>query len=133
LAYGQVWCWGRNADGELANGTTQRSTGVPIFGQTVNALSIVSGGHHSCTANVDGSMSCWGDNAQGQAGIGSLTDPQVVATTKLSGVLSVTAGLDHTCAVVGAGTVWCWGLNDEGQLGLGPNVGSQSLPQQVTF
>jgi alpha-tubulin suppressor-like RCC1 family protein len=134
LAYGQVWCWGRNTDGELANGTTtQRSTGVPISGQTVNALSIVSGGHHSCTANVDGSMSCWGDNAQGQAGIGSLTDPQAVVTTKLSGVLSVTAGLDHTCAVVGAGTVWCWGLNDEGQLGLGPNVGSQSLPQQVTF
>jgi alpha-tubulin suppressor-like RCC1 family protein len=71
---------------------------------------------------------CWGDNAAGQLGDGSLrasATPVVVAG--LSQALHVSAGgmeqdgalIGHTCAVDTEFYVQCWGRNVEGQLGVG--------------
>jgi alpha-tubulin suppressor-like RCC1 family protein len=79
----------------------------------------------------------WGNNSNGQLGIGNTSNSSTpVQITGLSG-LNVTAvsnganaGL-HTLALTGNGAVYAWGDNDSGQLGTG-NTASSSTPVQVT-
>ena len=52
---------------------------------------------HSCGLHTDGAITCWGDNAIGQA---EAPDGQFSA---------VSAGIHHTCAVRTNGTITCWG------------------------
>jgi hypothetical protein len=65
---------------------------------------------HVCILERDGTVTCEGDNSQGQLG---LTDAGPVVVT---GARHIAAGSDHTCARVG-GTLQCWGRNAEGQAG----------------
>jgi alpha-tubulin suppressor-like RCC1 family protein len=70
-----------------------------------------------------GTLRCWGSNAYGQLGDGTLAPrlrPAVVKaspTTALVGVTAVSAGATSACAVLSTGAVRCWGLNTFGQLG----------------
>lgn len=79
---------------------------------------ITVGGLHTCAVLDTGEIQCWGANANGQLGNGT-----VAATTvpkKVQGVttaLQVSAGSTHTCALVHPGSVKCWGNNGSGQLG----------------
>jgi len=86
-----------------------------------NALSVSSGGEHTCAVKNDGSAWCWGRNNVGQLGDGSTADrhlPTVVSGLS-SNVSAISAGAYHTCAIKTDGSVWCWGLNHVGQLGDG--------------
>ena len=78
------------------------------------------GYYHTCGLAAAGSAWCWGGNAFGTLGDGTLADRTVPA--RVAGARSFTsldAGAGHNCAVTGSGSAWCWGLNDEGQLGDG--------------
>lgn len=76
------------------------------------------GGDTSCTVRSDGTMYCWGDNVDGQLGIGSRTN-QLKPTRMGSATNWATAstGGTHTCGVRRGGSLWCWGLNNYGQVG----------------
>jgi alpha-tubulin suppressor-like RCC1 family protein len=117
-----VYCWGRNEDGMVGDGTTSFYVSVPrrtqIVGQDVVQLSSASS--HTCARLSDGTLWCWGANAGGQLGDGTTTLRKApVQVTGLGGkVVDMAAGwVAHTCAVLADGTVWCWGQNDWGQLG----------------
>ncbi len=60
-----------------------------------------------CALLDDGTVTCWGANAEGQLG-----DPETVGDSpspvRVSGLSKVTT-LDHTCAVDGDGSAFCWG------------------------
>jgi len=88
--------------------------------------------YHSVAIMNDGTLWTWGDNSDGQLGIGNntrkSTPERVVA---LSDVQSVAAGGYHTFAVKNDGTIWSWGGNYAGQLGIGNTV-SQKSPVQIT-
>ncbi len=76
------------------------------------------GGNHSCLIANDGTVQCWGYNADGELGDGTTTErhaPQRVLN--LSGITQVAGGSHHTCALKSDGTVWCWGDSSLGQLG----------------
>jgi alpha-tubulin suppressor-like RCC1 family protein len=78
------------------------------------------GQFHTCLRRADGTVDCWGDDQQGQIGIGvvaSAANP--TAVSGLSGITGVGAGYTHSCAVLGGGTAQCWGSNTRGQLGDG--------------
>jgi alpha-tubulin suppressor-like RCC1 family protein len=76
---------------------------------------VSAGTTHTCATKLDGTLWCWGSNAQGQLGDGTTTDRPFPA--KVAGATGVvTAGALHTCASAG-GTVWCWGTDTSGQLG----------------
>lgn len=94
---------------------------------------MATGANHSCVLLTDGSLRCFGLNANGQLDDGSNTDRSVpTAVVGLStGAASVKAGWDHTCALMTDGTAKCWGRNDHGQLGNGSLVDS-SVPVKVS-
>lgn len=82
---------------------------------------LAAGGGHSCAALKNQTVLCWGDNLQGQVGIGSLalTVKKPSAVPGLADVVSVATGRYHTCALRKTGAVACWGDNTEGALGDG--------------
>jgi alpha-tubulin suppressor-like RCC1 family protein len=124
---GALACWGGNSTGLLGNGSTIPSkvpVGVVGLGSGVAAVSVGDG--HACAVTAAGAMKCWGSNAKGQLGdgsvIGSLVPIDVAGLG--SGVASISAGHGDTCAVTSVGGVKCWGANDSGQLGNGSTIGS---------
>src|SRR5882724_7498075 len=141
LGDGTVWCWGRNLDGQLGNGTRApvdcspgscgSSTPVRAGGIT-GAAAVIAGGYHTCALFGGGTVQCWGQNYEGQLGNGIVggvsTFPVLVAG--LANVSAVSGGYRHTCALLRDGTVQCWGRNVEGQLGDGTTT-SSSTPVRV--
>ncbi|WP_233601446.1 hypothetical protein [Corallococcus sp. AB038B] len=68
---GTVWAWGRNADGQLGDGTTTaRPTPAQALGVT-GVAALVAGGSHTLALKQDGTVWAWGRNAEGQLGDGT--------------------------------------------------------------
>jgi len=130
---GGVKCWGRNAEGQLGDGTTtSRSAPVDVIGMTSGIQAVGGGAFHSCAITGAGSLSCWGRNGNGQLGDGTTNNSSLpVAVTALSGVLSVAGGNYHTCAAISAGNVACWGFNNSGQIGDGTTT-QRTSPTNVS-
>lgn len=73
VAGGTGKCWGRNASGQLGDGTTvQRSTPVTL-GAVAAVSALAAGTANTCSIRTDGSLLCWGDNSSGQLGNGTTT------------------------------------------------------------
>jgi alpha-tubulin suppressor-like RCC1 family protein len=150
---GTLWCWGENDHGELGDGTTNgetcpsgsscRTSPVQVAALGANVVEVATGYNHTCARKSDGTLWCWGSNANGQLGDGTITGqscaggypckPSPVQVSALgTDVVEVAAGgsyylqhLGHTCARRSDGTLWCWGSNVLGQLGDG-TTGGQS-------
>ncbi len=121
---GNLWGFGRNQEGELADGTTtNRFKPVlienPYYERWVD---VGTGTLHVCAIDEYGSMYCWGWDYYGQLGIGYKTD---LAQTSLHEIedpagdkwVSVDGGKGHTCAVDSGGNLYCWGYNNNNQVG----------------
>jgi alpha-tubulin suppressor-like RCC1 family protein len=71
---GEAYCWGDNHEGQLGDGTkTNRST--PVAVQAAPPLAALAAGEaHACGVPREGARRpvCWGANAQGQLGDGSV-------------------------------------------------------------
>jgi alpha-tubulin suppressor-like RCC1 family protein len=122
LRGGGVECWGANADGELGDGTrTDARLPVRTTGLRRPARSVTAGLAHTCVLLAGGSVECWGSNANGELGNGTMVDsPTPVAVHGLAApAVAIDAGDAHTCALLRTGAVQCWGWNIEGQLGDG--------------
>jgi alpha-tubulin suppressor-like RCC1 family protein len=132
ISDGTVRCWGANKYGQLGLGTadtTAHPTPAPVPGLT-NVISIAAGTLHVCAVMSDHTLRCWGQNNDGELGIGTTDNtahptPMPVCATgsgascvALTNVNKVAAGSFNTCAIVGQ-TVKCWGDNLSGQIGDG--------------
>jgi alpha-tubulin suppressor-like RCC1 family protein len=76
-ADGTAWCWGKNASGQLGDGTTERRN-VPVAvsgGLRFGTLS--AGAEHTCGVAADGAAWCWGGNATGALGHGKAQGSRV--------------------------------------------------------
>jgi len=130
--------WGDNQHGALGDGTTTaRLSPVAVRGGSLlddkEVSAVDSGNTHTC-AIAESALYCWGDNNDGELGIGDvLTDHPIPTRVKglLAGhaVTAVSAGGAHTCAVAD-GAAYCWGYNLFGQLGNG-GVVTANTPTQV--
>jgi len=130
LADGTVRCWGRNHRGQLGNNTqgNPSSVPVPVSGLT-NVAQIAVGQDYACARGFDGTVRCWGDNAVGQLGKGTVGSVALVpGPATISSVISIAAGASHMCAIVQGGSVSCWGLNTDGQIGIGTTSAAQPTP-----
>jgi alpha-tubulin suppressor-like RCC1 family protein len=131
LVDGSVYCWGRNEEGQLGDGSEDNSASpvkvADVADGFTNAavIAISVGEQHSC-AMVGGSLYCWGDNEEKQlgAGISDEVVTEAVAVLSVDGgftnaaVTGFSPGDEHTCAI-DAGRVYCWGNNGDNQLGNG--------------
>jgi alpha-tubulin suppressor-like RCC1 family protein len=127
----EAYCWGINEEGQVGDGTTDRSPlPTPVMTQ-LRFTTITAGGWHTCGLTSDGSAYCWGSNAEGQLGNGttdsSLTPVQV---TLPAPTLLLDAGRYHTCAITDDGNTYCWGENYNGMLGDGTDT-TRTLPALV--
>jgi alpha-tubulin suppressor-like RCC1 family protein len=131
---GTVSCWGDNSQGQLGIGSTASKTmPTAVLGLTDVVALKTHLSSTTCALKSNGSVSCWGSNANGDIGDGAVssairTTPVQVAN--LSEVVSLAKGFGHTCALINDGTVKCWGLNDWGQLGDGTKL-NRSLATAV--
>lgn len=126
---GQIKCWGRNAEGQLGDGTkVDRLTPVDVIGYEGHAVEVVAAWYYTCAISDAGHMSCWGLGALGNGGYGQQSAPTLVHG--LDPVKSATAGAAHTCVLTVAGEISCWGINDHGQVGNNTNAYTY-LPMKV--
>ena len=123
---GKLHCWGRGINGELGRDVflasyTPAAVNMNNFG-TESVKQVVSGDRFTCASTVEGTAFCWGYNATGRTGVGSVAG-RTQYPTKVKGfngkkVESISAGDSHACAVISGGQeVYCWGRNHNGQLG----------------
>jgi len=133
LADHSVQCWGRNQDGQIGNGdsTTDVTLPVPVGGLGPVA-DLAAGWYHTCALMSDHSAQCWGRNARGQVGDGTVNTP-ITTPHRVSGLTTAIAlapGGYHTCALLQNHTVQCWGQSDYGQIGA-PGLAFSATPVTV--
>ncbi len=94
-------------------------------------LSFSAGDGHTFGVTAAGNLFAWGDNSDGQLGIGNTinqnqpTQVGVETTWK-----TVFGGGKQSFGLKTDGSLWSWGNNDKGQLGLGDNI-SVNLPTKI--
>jgi alpha-tubulin suppressor-like RCC1 family protein len=135
---GLAYCWGINYAGQLGTGTLGPETcanaiecstvplavAPPVGAANPLAFSSISpGSGFTCGVAKGGQLFCWGDNANGQLGIGTVADgtDKLEPTPAASGLrfTAVSAGADHACALAKGGALYCWGKNEFGEVGNG--------------
>lgn len=80
---GAVWCWGLGGDGQLGDGGTVDQVvpaAVDVTTGFTAALGITAGEAHTCGLKTDHTIWCWGGNADGQLGDGTVDDHASPAT-----------------------------------------------------
>jgi alpha-tubulin suppressor-like RCC1 family protein len=134
---GDAYCWGDGEAGNFGTGVFNITSAYPLKvikgGSSeipVNAKLIKIGTNNNSTCALDssGNAYCWGDNTQGQLGVGDTTNsayPKKVATGGSSAIsaddklVDISVGSLYSCAVDEHGKAYCWGWNTEGQCGSG--------------
>ena len=113
----QLWMWGYNTHGELADGTrSRRSSPTQVPGTNWNNVSM--GTHHVLATKQDGTGWAWGYNNHAMLG-NCATSPQS-SPTQLPGNnwCFMSSGDCQSFGMKTDGTLWAWGHNNWGQLGL---------------
>jgi alpha-tubulin suppressor-like RCC1 family protein len=152
---GAVQCWGWNFAGQLGLGDTASRGDGPAemrgalptvaLGTGRAATAIAAGSLQTCALLDNGTVKCWGDNANGQLGIGNTGDrgdqanemgdalPAVALGTGRTAT-AITSGDAFSCALLDNGAVKCWGAGAKlGQGGTadrgdGPGEMGDALP-----
>ena len=134
---------GQSPSSRLQNTNRRANGGTALNNQTSmgfrNMIYVSAGHNHSLSIDTEGNIFAWGDNSQGQLGIGSATTPTSFLMNRVNGVVAsttgnlsgrVAGGANHSVAIAAGGAIYAWGNNSRGQLGNG-TITSSSTPVQI--
>lgn len=148
---GSMYCWGRNASGQLGNGTTTNSYTPVLVDVSANSYGgyddifyfkqVEAGNNFTCGLSVIGVIFCWGTNEKGQLGNDdmSVTFSAIPVVVPFSHIgpnreaIQITTGYDFACALSANGRAMCWGSNEYGQLGNESSDDSSARAINITF
>jgi alpha-tubulin suppressor-like RCC1 family protein len=137
LASDGLYAWGDNTYGQLGLGSVPQQflpSAVVISGKNISAISTSQTSVLALTS--DNILYSWGNNANGQLGIGSNTYSTVPLT--VTGVLAGKTVTKIACsgstsfAITSDGRLYSWGSNSNGQLGDGTKT-SRTSPVAVNM
>jgi gliding motility-associated-like protein len=136
---GSLWSWGLQSAGsnDYALGRTVSVPAYKYAGQVdvvTNAVAISCGENTSFALLNDGSMMVFGDDDQGQLGLGAGDQSTIVPTAlpAFSNILAIAGGGTHTLLFLDDNTIYSFGNNNQGQLGLAYTGGTEESPVLVT-
>jgi alpha-tubulin suppressor-like RCC1 family protein len=84
-----------------------------------------------CAILTSGAVDCWGDNTEGELGVGTMTGPELCSefsestpcstTPVATGISAASLASDgqSVCAILDSGAAECWGSGFDGALGDG--------------
>ena len=128
----RAYCWGRNAHGELGDGTTiDRTRPVAVLGG-LRFVSVNAGDAFTCGVTTGEKAYCWGWNDSGMLGDGTTTNRLRPVAVK-GGLLfrQIRPGSHFTCGATTSDKGYCWGSNENGKLGAGVLGGRRLVPSLV--
>ncbi len=135
---GTVWCWGKNTNRQLGDGTTT-DRDYPVQVQNItDALDVYVGDGTACAVvNKRLDLKCWGNYYLGDDSSTASSTPVTVTETNGWGSTytfdDVAIGQASVCAYnLVNNQVFCWGGNAEGQLGLGNTLTPYRTMQDVS-
>jgi alpha-tubulin suppressor-like RCC1 family protein len=135
---GSVWCWGSNMYSQLGQPSTVTQLASPVQITGISRAVAVSVGYSSvCALLADGTVQCWGNDADGQMGNGTesssaQTTPVTVSNiTAANPATAISVNENSACALLQDGTVQCWGYAAEGTLGSGETTTNELVPVSV--
>ena len=111
--------------GPLSNFSFGTFTVADTIGSKV--LDVSAGEGHTCAILTNHALKCWGDNENGELGLGDNLRRYVpaVSTVNLGNdrlAIEVVATYGITCVLLDNATTKCWGNNDVSQLGDNSNI-----------
>ena len=107
---GHVYCWGEAEDYRLGHGsTTDSRTPVNVpFPNHRSVQMIATHSSHNCALVDNGDVYCWGNNTDGQIGIGYKSNhesyPRISNLPAGSMGVAISVGDSFSCAVLSNGT-----------------------------
>uniref|UniRef100_A0A3B3ZGV1 HECT domain-containing protein n=1 Tax=Periophthalmus magnuspinnatus TaxID=409849 RepID=A0A3B3ZGV1_9GOBI len=136
---GQVFAWGAGDGGQLGLGTTETTVRIPRLVKRLcdhRISQVMCGNQHCIALSRDGQLFTWGQNTNGQLGLGkgepSKLFPQPLKSLAGIPLAQITAGGDHSFALSLSGAVFGWGKNRAGQLGLNDKQ-DRAVPCHIKF
>ena len=122
--YGGTFVWGSNDAMKLDEGEYYRLCDIRKIDSPVNWDSVACGDSHTLAINSNGELYAWGNNEDGQLGIGSYTTqlsphPVILVGDTIMRIKELACGYAHTVAIDFNGWLLAWGDNEFGQLGIG--------------
>lgn len=125
----RLYVWGSAA--RLGESVQEEQLAAPLVSSTGGYRSVAAGFGHALAVRDDATLYAWGDNENGQLGLGhALPVVRPAQVAALTNVRAACAGYSHSLALTSTGRVWSWGDNRYGQLGLGDNR-ERNTPQLI--
>jgi len=129
----EVWTWGDNRSGQLANGKQTSHSPPERMVNLAKIADIDVGDDHSVVLDGTGHVWTVGSSRSGALGTGDnqLQTSVPVLVPQIDSVVEVGAGSSFSVVLRADGTVWSWGRNNQGQLGNGEEQKYHATPVQV--
>lgn len=135
----RIACWGTHSSGKTGQPAGNDTTTPTFVGSDSFFTDVAIGSSSGYGLRDDGTIYAWGDNGDGELGLGTTSTPQygLIQVSQLGAPWTeIAGGNDFACGIrdEGAGTVIkCWGADGANRLGGDPGTETPSLtPVPVT-